>query len=170
MYFWENNAERALQWANDKKSRKAIKTPAIIGAVLDLGYCCDFTDSRFISLIKDYYDDVRSTYKIAGKKLPENRDIRDDKFKDRILRELDCTVIEFMHSVIRNEIADAAQNNRKSELKEFDSVRGMFQEGGFAFKGSGIRAKTHTQICIRNHNCIKGFFIPREENEQWVVP
>ena len=42
MYFWENNYERALQWAQDKKSRGAISEPAVIGAVLYLGVCCDF--------------------------------------------------------------------------------------------------------------------------------
>ncbi|MHA4806551.1 hypothetical protein ACX0G9_00520 [Flavitalea flava] len=45
IYFWENNYERAWQWAMDKKKRGTIKTPAVIGATLDLGYCCDLMDS-----------------------------------------------------------------------------------------------------------------------------
>src|ERR1700722_9821147 len=32
MYFWENNYARAMQWAEDKKRRCAIETPAVIGA------------------------------------------------------------------------------------------------------------------------------------------
>jgi len=39
MYFWENNIDRALQWAKDKKKRGEIEIPAVIGAVLDMGYC-----------------------------------------------------------------------------------------------------------------------------------
>jgi hypothetical protein len=31
MYFWENNAGRAFQWAKDKKKRGEIETPAVIG-------------------------------------------------------------------------------------------------------------------------------------------
>lgn len=31
------------------------------------------------------------------------------------------------------------------------------------YPGSGIYDKTHIQISIRNPNCIKGFFIPRDE-------
>jgi hypothetical protein len=36
MYFWNNNPERALFWANDKKKAGALKEPAVIGAVIDL--------------------------------------------------------------------------------------------------------------------------------------
>jgi hypothetical protein len=34
MYFWENNFDRAFDWANDKQSRGEIKEAAVIGAVL----------------------------------------------------------------------------------------------------------------------------------------
>lgn len=39
IYFWENNEERAWQWAKElsKRSNSSIKTPAVI----DLGYCFD---------------------------------------------------------------------------------------------------------------------------------
>jgi hypothetical protein len=37
MYFWENNYERAMQWAKEKKKRGEIKTPAIIGGVFTEG-------------------------------------------------------------------------------------------------------------------------------------
>ena len=43
IYFWENNVERSWQWAKElsKRSNSSIKTPAVIGAVIDLGYCFD---------------------------------------------------------------------------------------------------------------------------------
>ncbi len=56
MYFWENNYERAMQWAEDKKRRGAIETPAVIGAVLFLGYCCDLTDSTCIGNLANAYE------------------------------------------------------------------------------------------------------------------
>jgi len=49
-----------------------------------------------------------------------------------------------------------------SAYKNFDSARGLFTEGCPAFPGAGIQKKNHIQICIRNNNCIKGFFLPRK--------
>jgi len=48
----------------------------------------------------------------------------------------------------------------------YDSARGVFIEGSPIYTNAGFSEKTHIQICIRNANCIKGFFIPREE-QQW---
>lgn len=163
MYFWENNIDRALEWARDKKRRGEIEIPAVIGAVLDLGYCFDLTDSRFISMIKAYYSVLAQTYKDLGEKLPENKDIKADKHKDKTLRELDCKVIEFMHDQIILQVAKDIKTRGYSELKIFDSARGVFTEGGPAYTGAGIVEKTHIQLCIRNLNCIKGFFLPRKE-------
>lgn len=55
------------------------------------------------------------------------------------------------------------QEKAFSEYQHFDTTRGIFTEGGPAFEGAGIQMKNHIQICIRNLNCIKGFFIPREK-------
>ncbi|SDG74327.1 hypothetical protein [Chitinophaga filiformis] len=35
MYFWENNYQRALDWATEKYQRGKITSPAVIGAVID---------------------------------------------------------------------------------------------------------------------------------------
>lgn len=163
MYFWENNFDRALQWAKDKKKRGEINNPAVIGAILDLGYCCDFTDSRFISMVGTYHNLLALIYKEAGQELPQNKDLRDDEYKDKILRELDCKVIEFMHDQIITQVAKDITLKGYSDYKLFDSVRGMFTEGGPAYHGAGIKKKTHVQICVRNLNCILGFFLPRKE-------
>jgi hypothetical protein len=48
MYFWENNYVRAFQWAKEKEAKGKINEAAVIGAVLDLSYCCDLADSKFI--------------------------------------------------------------------------------------------------------------------------
>src|SRR5690242_16580824 len=143
MYFWENNYERALQWAKDKKQRGAIKIPAVIGATLNLGYCCDFLDSKYIKLLSPYYELMTLAYKQSNKVLPRNRDLGNDNQKDKILRELDCSVIEFMHNEILKQVRSDIQNKGFSEYKIFDSTRGMFTEGGPVFKGSAIFEKTH---------------------------
>ncbi len=97
MYFWENNYTRALQWAEDKMKRGAIKTPAVIGGLLYPGYCCDFLDAKYIQLLKVHYNSMAVAYKTAGKEMPKNKDLPQDRYKDKIFRELDCAAIEFMH-------------------------------------------------------------------------
>ena len=170
MYFWENNYERALQWAEDKKRRGRIKNPAVIGATLFLGYCCDFLDSAYLRILKDHFNLMSESYAVFGEKLPENRDLPYDKYKDKILRELDCAVIEGMHGEILFQSEANILSKGFSNNKIFDSVRGVFTEGGPVFEGAGILEKSHIQICIRNPNCIKGFFLPRKEVEfpKWL--
>ena len=55
-YIWENNYERAIQWAKDKKKRGNLKHPSVVGVVYQLNNCLDFTDSAFINLLVRYYD------------------------------------------------------------------------------------------------------------------
>ena len=47
---------------------------------------------------------------------------------------------------------------------ELPQNRGIFVEGNAIYPNSGIFAKTHIQICVRNPNCIKGYFTPKEFN------
>lgn len=158
IYFWENNIERAWQWAMDKKARGAIEEPAVIGAVLQLGHCCDFLERKYINLLTNCYAFMSDLYQSSGIPMPMNKDVPGDPFKDKLLRYLDCAVIEYMHSRIGKQVPISGL----TDLTSFDSVRGAFFEGGAAFTGSGIFAKTHIQICIRNPDCIKGFFKPRQ--------
>ena len=106
---------------------------------------------------------MSSTFASAGEELRENKDLPHDTHKDKILRELDCAVIEYMHAEILLERQLDIYVNGFSQNKVFDSARGVFTEGGPVFTGAGILEKSHIQICIRNPNCIKGFFLPRKE-------
>ncbi len=163
MYFWENNIARAYQWAKDKEKRGEIKKAAVVGAVLTLDNCLDLLDSGSIGLLESYFELFKTELELAGKKLPENLDSSHDQFKDKLKRELDCAVIEYLHKKIDQEISLNVEELGYSEIRAFDSVRGFFTEGGPAFPGSAIQQKNHAQICIRNANCIKGFFKPRSE-------
>ncbi len=162
-YIWENNFDRALQWAEDKKLRGTLKTPAVVGVVYQLKYCLDFSDAKFIHILSQYYGLLKSDLVIAGKELPLNKNLPKDNYQDLILRELDCAVIEYLHHKIEEKINNNVSGKGFSDLKPFDTVRGIFTEGGPAFDGAGIQSKNHIQVCIRNLNCIKGFFIPRKE-------
>lgn len=161
IYFWENNYARAFQWAKDKEHRGEIKKAAVVGAVFTLDNCLDLLDSSSINLLSSYYELLKIELESTGKILPKNSDIDKDPHKDKLKRELDCAVIEFMHKEIEFEIEKNIKEFGFSELKQFDSARGFFTEGGPAFPGSEIHMKSHSQICIRNMSCIKGFFKPR---------
>ncbi len=162
-YVWENNFERALQWAKDKKKRGRLETPSVVGVVYQLSYCLDFTDSEYIDLLATYYDLMKHDFKLAQKELPKNKNLPRDKNQDLILRELDCAVIQYLHRLVDQEILMQKEKYGFVQLKKIDTVRGVFTEGGPAFDGAGIQLKNHIQVCIRNLNCIKGFFIPRKE-------
>ncbi len=165
VYFWENNYERAVQWAKDREKKGDIEKVSVVGAVLTLDYCLDFTDSRYIGMINSYYSLMESYYNQIGKDLPKNKDLKSDSHKDKIIRELDCAVIEYMHHTILEQYKIEVSKKGYSDFKIFDSARGTFTEGGPAFPGAGIQNKSHIQICVRNLNCIKGFFMPRIETK-----
>ncbi|MVN90494.1 hypothetical protein [Mucilaginibacter aquatilis] len=166
MYFWENNLERAWLWAKDKEQRGQIKEASVVGAVLQLGNCLDFLDSKYLSLLSVYYKLMVANFEALKKPIPKNKDVKQDEHKDKLIRELDCALIEFMHEQIFSDYQqEIVANGGYTNVKLFDSTRGVFTEGGEAFPGSAIQMKSHIQICIRNFNSIKGFFLPRDEKD-----
>lgn len=157
-YIWENNYDRALEWAKDKQRRGKINKASVIGVVFTLDYCLDLIDSEFIEMLTVYYGLMKVDFSYIEKELPKNKDVKEDEHKDLLIRELDCAVIQYLHQKIKEEI----KSDKDTLIKEFDSARGVFTEGGPAFPGAGVQKKSHIQICIRNMNCIKGFFLPRK--------
>lgn len=152
VYFWENNYKRAKQYAEEDSKRKktSIKTPFVLGAVIDLGNCFDLLDQKHLDFLLFAYQDLEILLKEEGKNLPKNHSfgINDFDFKKR---ELDCAVIRYAHEL--------AQNSGES----FDSVRAAFWEGQPLYEGAGFRKQNHIQIAVINPNCIKGIFLPREK-------
>lgn len=163
VYFWENSLARAEEWAisycnrhNSEHPAEKPKEPAVIGAVISLGHCLNLTDYGSSEILKVGYKILKDELSRIGKPLPVNRDVRENK--DLLLRELDCAVIERIH-----------QFNRENEERPYDSVRGVFIEGEPVYRDSGIMGKTHTQLCIINPNCIKGYFSPLTPNSEWTI-
>ena len=161
IYFWENNVERAEQWAdaNSKRKGSMISTPGVLGAFLDLGNCLDLTDSGSLQQLQLPYETLKKTLFLAGLDMPVNVDPVRVKSKDRILRKLDCAVISTLHELRQN-----------AGLPPYDSVRGVFWEGDELYPGAGFREKNHIQIAIINPNCIKGFFLPRSVDSKYIIP
>ncbi|MBC5836729.1 hypothetical protein [Flavobacterium muglaense] len=154
VYFWENNHERALKFAQElmenppKGKENLIKEPAVLGVIIDLGYCLDLMDSKFLEILKISYNFLCKSHQDYDTKLPVN--VRNEK-GELLRRNLDCAVIQSVHEL-----------NKKMNKPDYDSVRGVFFEGDDLYANAGFKEKNHIQIAIRNQNCIKGFFIPRD--------
>lgn len=159
IYFWENNETRALKYAEEIGNRKnsRVKNPAVIGAIIDLGYCMDLTDSVYLDELKDAYETMKKTFALAGQGMPQNKNVGSSI--DKLLRRLDCAVIQTAHII--NETAGGTP---------YDSVKGVFWEGKPLYPDAGFAEKNHIQICVRNPNCIKGYFLPRNINKKFPNP
>lgn len=156
IYFWENDPKRAMEYArilqeNPGRCSSVIITPAVLGAVIDLGYCLDLLNRSNLDLLEQNYRILKMG--VDGN-IPENKSVVE--YGDLLIRELDCAVLEITHAL-----------NDKEGLPAYDSVRGVFWEGDDLYPNAGFKKLNHIQICIRNPNCIKGFFIPREYDEQY---
>lgn len=159
MYFWEDDPNRAQQWALEKYQRGEIKRPAVLGAVIDLKNCCNFLNARHTSRLSEYYDMLEH----EGFILPRNEDVKSDPYQDKLLRRLDCFAIEFMHDRMQGEYIKELEKYGYSHTTPYDSVRSAFLEGAPIFPGSELKMKSHIQICVRNPDCILGFFRPRQK-------
>ncbi len=121
---------------------KADWEPAVLGAVIDLGFCLDLATEDGVREVVSAYDALKAIQESTSSPLPSNFG-----GSDRLLRKLDCAVIQVLHDI------------RKSEgLEPIDTVVGIFEEGGPLYEGSGFRSRTHIQICVHNPTAIKGIF------------
>lgn len=151
VYFWECNCDRAMEFAKylmKHPSRIAgknlISKPAVLGAVISLGKCLDLLELDSLNKVEEAYTTLRLSSEETGWRLPEN-----SGGEDLLLRRLDCAVIQSLHKSL------------DKKKKYYDSVRGMFTEGKELYPKAGFHKKDHLQLCIRNPNCIKGYFLPR---------
>jgi hypothetical protein len=144
IYFWENDPHRALEWATEKASRGDLEHPFVIGAVIDLAKCLDLHVRQNQKLLDLAYQDLKIVAEKAGVIIPENSTAPKNASKDKVLRYKDCAVI----------------NHLIQPPHDFDTVRGLFVEGEPIYEGAMIFSKTHSEIAVRNIDCIKGYFIP----------
>lgn len=153
IYFWEQNYQRAFEWA---QMSPKIKDPAVIGAVIDLGYCLNLTDSASSDILRKGFEILKFRCEAANIQLPKNRPSK--KTNDILLRDLDCAVIQQIHDY------------KKTDPPDYDSVRGIFTEGDEVYPGACFQEKTHVQLCIVNPNCIKGYFSPLPFDKKYPLP
>ena len=154
IYFWENAPLRAMQWArecaaNPGQTKGKISDPYVIGAIINLGNCLNLTSLEDQTILKDAYRIMRKAFSIFNKKY--NTDNVKFKFpcNTEKMRDRDCMVIN-----------TAVRLQREMQYDPFDTVRGAFVEGKPIYPGAKLNSKTHIQICVRNPDCICGYFLP----------
>ncbi len=153
IYFWESSPARALQFAEAAAStakmttKGNIKTPFVLGAIIDLGNCFNLIDASALKELREAYDFVSSA--LAATELPKNVG-----GPDKLMRNLDRAVLETMHQL------RAGFHEASRATPPYDTVRSPFGEGGELYPGSGFSSKAHIQIAVRNSDCIRGYFRP----------
>jgi hypothetical protein len=142
IYFWEQGPQRAYDWAKEEAKRlpEKIKTPAVLGAYINLGQCFDLLDTFNTEILKASYLEFCRVLSENGKPLPQNKGV---------IRNLDCAVINWSLDYAKSKTG-----------RVFQSVRGVFVEGESVYPGTQIALKSHIQIAVRDPNCIIGFFKP----------
>ena len=127
LYFWESDPRRALEFSNWKVARGDYKRPFVLGAIIDLRNCLDLCSRGDLELVRSARSALVKMMTSANSPIPQNKSAPNDPNQDRALRYLDRAVIEHLHKIIKSK-----------GQKSYDSVRGMFHEGGPLYKGSGF--------------------------------
>lgn len=145
VYFWEQNPGRALEYAIEvsqqkQKNKKAIQTPFVIGAIIELGNCLNLLEPNSINILKNAHVSLEELARVSGDTLPTNKGAN---------RRLDCAVIKYVH-----------QSNKQNGIAPYDTIRCAFSEGKPIYPDSNFTDRLHIEICVLNTNLIKGYFLP----------
>jgi hypothetical protein len=148
IYFWENDPVRAEQFAKQgaadgqKVTKGRIQVAWVVGAIIDLGICCNLYDQTSLTEISAAYADLKSKFDTFKAPLPENKG--NGRFLDR-------AVFQHMHEL-----------RRSVGLPAYQTIRGGFPEGGELYPGAGLSTQNHIQIAVLDTTCIRGYFLPRK--------
>lgn len=165
IYFWESDPLRAWEWAKQRSADGDYKTPAVVGAIIDLRNCLDLLNRTDQEIVKFAFESFVEFCKKSGKNIPKNTNAKTGGDKDRRARALDCDVIKHLHSVMDYEMDEYAGQT----IPHFETVRGMFTEGDELYPGAAFYHQSHVQIAVRNPECIKGVFFPPELSDEFNI-
>ena len=114
----------------------------MVGAIINVGNCLNLTATEDQNVVMEAYKFLKMVYGTLEKPLPTNTEY---------MRNLDCLVINV-----------AVTLQKVCKKQPFDTVRGAFLEGDPIYPGARLYSNTHIQICVRNPQCICGYFRPGE--------
>lgn len=147
VYFWEHGFRRALEWAQQNR-----QDPFVLGAYIQLGRCLDLTDTWATARLRGAFDALSVMLTNQGLALPANQAGKGAANGERLVRKLDCAVINLFNG----------GEDQAAGTAYYQSVRGVFEEGGEAFPGACVKTKTHIQLAVRDPGCILGYFLPAD--------
>ena len=125
---------------------RRIRKPFVIGAIIDLGNCLDLSDAGSLTIIQNGYAQFKAMTESAGAELPVNQPAHDED-TDLVKRHLDCAVVNFVHLL-----------RERSELQGFDTVRGIFTEGGELYPG--VRGRSFRATSGRKTSARRAHLLP----------
>jgi hypothetical protein len=162
-YFWENDPLRAYQWATEP--RRKFKSPSVVGSVIELGKCLDLMTQSGIAAVKVAYEGFMALAQRTGSPAPKNVDPATVPSGDKILRRLDCAVMNYLFEILKT----AEESDPQSQ--PYQTVRALFPEGNQLYTDAGFWQKTHIQICVREPEQILGVFrIPEWQRTEIGLP
>lgn len=85
-YFWEGDAERALEWARQRPAARALKEPFVVGAIIDMRHCLDLRIRENVELVKQAHRLLEQETSATGMEMPVNQTAPNDKSPDMVLR------------------------------------------------------------------------------------
>ena len=146
IYFWESDPWRALSFACDAQehrflSKSKVRNPTVLGAVIDLGRCCNLLEVPALDEVRSAYEYMASAANSLQIELPANKD------RERGQRFLDKAVMESVHHL-----------RATRGLPAYQTIRAAFQEGDDLYDGAGFKARNHIQITVCDPDCILGYF------------
>ncbi len=155
IYFWEDNPFRGLDYAvncahKGQKFNGNIKTPFVIGAIIELGNCLNLVEPNAINIIKKAHGLLKIKSEVTGEKMPSNKGAN---------RSLDCAVIRQLH-----------ESNKIMKEPPYDTIRSPFHEGKPIYNEANFTDGLHIEICVINPAQIKGYFLPQplEKFNPWL--
>jgi hypothetical protein len=148
IYFWEYGLDRAWRWAQ-KRCEELGTTPAVVGALIQLGNCFDLLDTRATAELVEWATLFAKIAREQGLSLPRNVGATPDLGG----RRLDCAIVNY------------ALDQLREDGSLYDTVRCGFVEGDPIYadhegRKTEIRRESHIQIVVRNPVCIIGTFRP----------
>jgi hypothetical protein len=163
-YFWENDAVRAFRWATEH--RRGFIQPSVVGVAIELGKCLDLTTQIGIDAVRMAHDQFIKMVMRDGAPIPENVDPGRMASGDKVIRRLDCAVMNHLFNEVLPTVQESDPRNQP-----YATVRALFPEGSELYPGAGFRDKTHIQICVREPEQILGVFrIPDWQGEELGLP
>src|SRR2546422_470608 len=117
----------SIFWRTARSVASTIRRPPVFGAIIHLGVCFDLLGGRFTTYLGRLYPRFFTAVEARGLPLPENQALPGQR-RPLVLRKRDCAVLNWVVPFAEAELGF-----------RFHTVRGVFQEGKPAFKGSAVR-------------------------------